>query len=127
MCGAIRDVRNGPEADIRTKHCTKQKDRLAAAFPKIQPGVVSRSARTLRQASASPKGKVGFIAHFAGGDLQGFIRNVESKYFFVSLYYFQHGTDPFWFSSISSILLVDLLRATKLLILLFLGRTLEFS
>jgi hypothetical protein len=37
------NVRFAPEADIRTKHCTKQKDRLSAAFPKIQPGVISHS------------------------------------------------------------------------------------
>jgi hypothetical protein len=84
-----------PEADIRTKHCTKQKDRREAVFPKIRLGVISRSARTHRQASASPKGKVGFIAHFARGDLQRFIGNIECKYFFVSLHYIQHGMTLF--------------------------------
>jgi len=77
------------------KHCTKQKDRLAAAFPKFRLGVISRSAWTHRQASASPKGKVGFVALFARGDLQRFIGDIECKYFFVSLHYIQHGMIPF--------------------------------
>jgi len=94
---------------------SKQKDRLAAAFPKIRLRVISRSARTHRQASASPKGKVGFVAHFARGDFQCFIRDVESKYFFVSLHYIQHGMDLPWFSSISSIVVVDLLRENEII------------
>src|SRR5262249_37187723 len=90
-----------PEADIRTKRCTKQKDRLVAAFPKIRLGAITRSARTHRQASASPKGKVGFVAHFARGVLQRLIGDIECKYFFVSLHYIQHGMTPFPVASIS--------------------------
>jgi hypothetical protein len=69
--------------------CAKQKGRLAAAFPKIRLRVISRSARTHRQASASPKGKVGFVAHFARSDLQRFVGDIECKYFIVSFHYVQ--------------------------------------
>ena len=50
----------------------------------------ARSAGALGQASASPKGKVGFVAHLARGDLQCFVGDVEGKYFFI-----RHGFDPF--------------------------------
>ena len=38
--------------------CVKQKDCLAAASPKSNQEQLSQSARALRQAGASPKGKV---------------------------------------------------------------------
>ena len=51
----------------------------------------ARSAGALGQASASPKGKVGFVAHLARGDLQCFVGDVEGKYFFLNI---RHGFDP---------------------------------
>ena len=53
--------------------------------------MIARSAGALGQASASPKGKVGFVAHLARGDLQCFVGDVEGKYFFLNI---QHGFDP---------------------------------
>jgi hypothetical protein len=86
----------------------------------------TRSAGTLGQASASPKGKVGLVAHRARGDLQCFIGDVEGKYLFLSLQAdIHHSIDPFVVLITRSILLVDLLRATRFLILLSFGRTLE--
>ena len=55
-----------------------------ACLPKGQ------SAGALGQASASPKGKVGFVAHIARCDLQCFVGDVEGKYFFLLLN-IQHG------------------------------------
>jgi hypothetical protein len=63
----------------------------------------ARSAGALGQASASPKGKVGFVAHLARGDLQCFVGDVEGKYFFLNI---RHGFDPICGSTINSILLV---------------------
>ena len=54
--------------------------------------MIARSAGALGQASASPKGKVGIVAHLARGDLQCFVGDVEGKYFFLNI---QHGFDPF--------------------------------
>ena len=63
--------------------------RLAAVLPLKMN---ARSAGALGQASASPKGKVGFVAHLARGDLQCFVRDVEGKYVFLNIKY---GFDPF--------------------------------
>ena len=62
--------------------------RLAAVLPLKMN---ARSAGALGQASASPKGKVGFVAHRARGDLQCFVGDVEGKYFFLNI---RHGFDP---------------------------------
>ena len=59
--------------------CVKQKDRLAAVSPKSNQVRSSRSARALRQAGASPEGKVQLLLRGARRDLQGVIGDLRGK------------------------------------------------
>ena len=65
--------------------CVKQKDRLAAVSPKSNQVQLSQSARALRQAGASSKGKVRLLLRRARRDLQHVIGDLEGKYISFSL------------------------------------------
>ncbi|MGB2647975.1 MAG: hypothetical protein WBC86_10295 [Pseudolabrys sp.] len=63
----------------------KQKDCLAAVSPKSNQVQLSQSARALRQAGASSKGKVRLLLRRARRDLQHVIGDLEGKYISFSL------------------------------------------
>jgi hypothetical protein len=85
ICSATRHVRFVPIADIRGMTGVKEKDRLAAVSPKSNQVQLSRSTRALRQAGASPEGKVRLLLRRARRDLQHVIGDLEGKYLSFSL------------------------------------------
>jgi|SRR6476646_1022553 hypothetical protein len=96
---AGEDVRFVSIADIREMTCVKQKDGLAAVSPKSNQVQLSGSTRALRQAGASPEGKVRLLLRRVRRDLQHFIGDLEGKYLSFSLLKsrrdVRHGIDPF--------------------------------
>ena len=88
-CG--RNVRFTPENDFGSAKGILLRARSRPPRGGLPLKMIARSAGALGQASASPKGKVGFVAHLARGDLQCFVGDVEGKYFFLNI---QHGFDP---------------------------------
>ena len=89
----------------------KQKDRLAAVLPKYDRVQLSRSAGALRQAGASPEGKVRLLLRRVRRDLQRFIGDLESKYLSSSLLESHrdvcHGIPLFMAGSVTARLLVE--------------------
>jgi hypothetical protein len=52
----VEEPSTASEADTRTKYCTKQKDRLAAAFPKIQTGCSQPLSPDTQTGQCKPQG-----------------------------------------------------------------------
>ena len=80
----------------------KERDRLAAVSPKSDQVQLSRLARALRQAGASPEGKVRLLLRRARRDLQGLIGSFEGKdHLFFSVFKSYrdvlHGTNSFYY------------------------------
>jgi hypothetical protein len=65
---------NSGHSDIDPR---KQKNRLAAVFPKCDQSILSQSARALRQAGASPEGEVRLFLRWACSDLKRLIGDFE--------------------------------------------------